>query len=325
MPKTTSIGKPTLFFREIQNEKKWRKTEKIVAIIESYLQDVENVYTFSSVDIKNVVEDPTEIDVAFSNIDDPAEFFNFVQVRDRSGGQGRPWVEQVIGQKNSLGINNATMVSTSSFSGEAIRLAKNQEIKLRLLLPESIDEIKKWFKPDYIGLEQPLTKIIHCSLLTSKGKQVQELKTDNKNLNEKSVLLPTQKPNEFHSIPLTKVFDVDVLQNPDRKEELFERIIPDNEFHEVTLAIEYKNPRLFAYSEGEILPIRVIIFKVQVKNHKIFFPIEESYKYLDADSSELLAQATIFVGQLSGQKYYATLIRHKCENSQCLLGGAFYQ
>ena len=91
------------------------------------------------------------------------------------------------------------------------------------------------------------------------------------------------------------------------------------------MAIEYKNPRLFAYSEGEILPIRVIIFKVQVKNHKIFFPIEESYKYLDADSSELLAQATIFVGQLSGQKYYATLIRHKCENSQCLLGGAFYQ
>jgi hypothetical protein len=142
MPEITIEGKPQLFFSANASDKPWRLVERIVAVIESFFQDKDDVYTYSPAHIANVVGDPTEVDVAYSYVPDPRDAFQFVQVRDRNDIQGRPWVEQVLGQQQSLDISNSTMVSTEPFSGNAIRLAKEKSINLRVLLPETEENIR---------------------------------------------------------------------------------------------------------------------------------------------------------------------------------------
>lgn len=143
MPKITVEGKPTLFLSAGAADKSWRLTEKIVAVVESCLQGRNDAYVFSSAKIPNVVGDLTEVDVAFSSVSDPTKLFEFVQVSERAGTQGRPWVEQVLGQMKELEIDAATVVSTEKFSPYAIRLARSQNIALRILHPETQKNIRK--------------------------------------------------------------------------------------------------------------------------------------------------------------------------------------
>ena len=53
---------------------------------------------------------------AFADVSDPTTSFDFVQIRDRDNTEGRPWVEQILGQRNSLEIGIGAMVLTERFS-----------------------------------------------------------------------------------------------------------------------------------------------------------------------------------------------------------------
>jgi hypothetical protein len=245
MPIVSSEGKARLFFSTNDPDELWRFKEKVVAVIESYFQDTDDMYVFSSVRIPNIVGDPTEVDVAYSTITDPTEFFEFVQVRDRSNTQGRPWVEQIVGQRRSLDIEAGTMVSTSEFSKQAIRLAKNQKIPLRLLLPESVENIKFWYSSDYVGIANPIIEIDHSSILVARGDRIYELIADRKKCIEKNVFVPTDELDQYKIISLRRVFDVDIMKHSEREEEFIGKLPKDDLFHNATVGIEYEEPRLF--------------------------------------------------------------------------------
>ena len=197
MPTVTVEGKRQLFFSDNDPDKSWRLKEKIVAVVESYFQGLDDVYAFSSIGVPNVVGDSTEVDVVYSGISDPTEAFEFVQVRDRASTQGRPWVEQVMGQQRSLSINRATMVSTEPFSKKAIRLAKDQNIALRLLLPETVQNIKQWYIPDSIGVQRPLVQVAEASILVRIGERTLKFKADSERSSENNILVPTRQPHHY--------------------------------------------------------------------------------------------------------------------------------
>ncbi len=335
MPKVTIEGKPRLYFSTNAADKSWRLKEKISAVIESYFQGLDDLYVFSSKRIKNIVNDPEEVDVAFANISDPTSIFEFVQVRDRENTEGRPWVEQMLGQRNSLGVHAGIMVSTDQFSQPAIRLASKNNIRLRLLLPETDENIKLWYKPNTIGIQSPIVEIDHCSVLAKADDRILEFKADESKSLEDNILVPTTDMHKYRVVSLSRVFDVDVMHNETRQEDFLAKIPMDVEFHKANVAIEYKQPRLYLkakppYARGTgnnegILPIMGIVFFVRANHQFLNFPIAHRYKYLNAISNECIAQAIIAEVYLENQQYYVCLVRHNIVGDNRNIGGAFFR
>lgn len=327
MPKVTTEGKPRLYFSVNAADKSWRLKEKIAAVIESYFQDLDDLYVFSSKRIKNIVDDPEEVDVAFANISDPTSIFEFVQVRDRENTEGRPWVEQILGQRTSLGIDAGTMVSTDQFSQPAIRLASKNNIRLRLLLPETDENIKLWYKPNTIGIESPIVEIDHCSVLAKVDDRILEFKAAESKSLEDNILVPTTDRHKYRVISLSRVFDVDVMRDEKRHEDFLAKIPTDVAFHKAIAAIEYKQPRLYLrYKEG-IHPIVGIVFFARANRQFVNYPITYRYKYLDAISNECIAQAIVADVYLENQQYYICLVRHNIvgDSRNVGIGGGFFR
>jgi len=335
MPKATSEGKPTLFFSANNKDKQWRIKEKFTAVIESSLQNLENFYTYSSINIPNVIGDLEELDVAFSRIDNPKEIFQFIQIRDRNQTEGRPWIQQIIGQQHTLGINAGIAVSTKKFSKYAINIAPKFSIDLRLIHPENTKEIKKWFKPDYIGLHKPVSKIEMCSILISSENKIIELKANKKKINESNVFVHTNDTKDYQLISLNRVFNVDVLNNKKQCDSLFEKIPFDLNFHKTTVAIEYKEPRLFVTlnqnsKKGfniteKLSPIRAIVFFIKASNRTLKATIKHQYKYIDATNGSVLAHMIAGEVNINDEINYISLVRHSCNQELCKIGGSFFQ
>lgn len=334
MPSISSEGKPRIFFSDNSPDESWRFSEKIVAIIESYFRGLDDLYIYSSKTIKNVVGDPEEIDVAFCDVSDPTSTFDFVQVRNRENVEGRPWVEQVLGQRTSLGINAGIMVSTEQFSQPAINLAIKNDIPLRLLLTETDENIKTWYRPDSIGLSNPIVKIIHCSLLAKMDDKIVEFKADGKKILENNILVPTTDVNTHNVISLRRVFDVDVMQNNTRHEEFLSKIPQDATFHKATVAIEYEQPCLYLKANlternptnktTAILPINGIVFFLDASRQFINTPITHRYKYIDVIKNNCIAQAVVSELNFNNQRYYICLVRHNIIGDNRNIGGAFF-
>lgn len=335
MPKITVEGKPTLFFSTNDVDKSWRLKEKVIAVVESYLQGLDDLYVFSSIKLPNVVGDPTEVDGAFSNIPDPTESFRFVQVRDRADTEGRPWIEQVMGQRRSLGIDAVTVASTEQFSRYAIRLASRENIRLRLLHPETDENIKKWYKPDSIGVESPLVEIVTCSVLARIGDRIEEFKADRVKTLENNILVPAAEPHKYKVISLSRVFDVDVMQNQKHREGFLAEVPQDGVFHKATVPYQYEQPRLYlrvegvpsvvAGDRGNIFPIGGIVFFVVVNRQFLNAPITHRYKYLDAVSKEKIAEVIVAEAEIEYQCHYICLVRHSCDDETSQLGGALFR
>lgn len=335
MPKVTVEGKPRLFFSDNDPDKSWRLKEKIVAVVESYFQGLDDVYAFSSIGMRNVVGDSTEVDVAYSSIPDPTEAFEFVQVRDRAGTQGRPWVEQIMGQQRSLGINRATMVSTEPFSKKAIRLAKDQNINLRVLLPETEQNIKQWYTPDFIGIQKPLVQVTEASILARIGDKICEFKADAERSLENNILVPTGEADHYKAISLSRVFDVDVMQDTKRHDEFLEKIPEGAAFHKATVAMQYEQPRLYlkvvepdeggSGTAAQVQPISAMVFFVKATRQFTNYHISHRYKYVDALADEVIAQTIVSEAVVDKQRWYICLVRHSIGKENYQVGGAFFR
>jgi len=325
VPKITVEGKPTLFFSASAADKSWRLTEKVVAVVESCLQGRDDAYVFSSAKIPNVVGDLTEVDVAFSSVSDPTELFEFVQVRDRAGTQGRPWVEQVMGQMKALEIDAATVVSTEEFSPYAIRLAHSQDIALRLLHPETEENIRKWYKADSLGVEQPLVEMVECRVIAKIGDRFQQFKAGRKRSSNNNILVPTREPHTYRLVSLSRVFDVDVMLGQRHHDEFLAQVPRDGVFHKALVGIEYEKPRLFLRFRGGIFPITHIAFLVMANRQFVDMPITYRYKYLDAASNQRIAEAIVGEATIEHQRHYMCLVRYSCDGETWQLGGAFFR
>lgn len=325
MPKITIEGKPRVFFSPSDADKSWRLTEKIVAVVESYLQPLEDLYIFSSKKIANVVGDLTEVDVAYSSISDPTEFLNFVEVRDRADTEGRPWVEQVMGRMAALGIDAATMVSTEEFSPYAIRLAPTQNIALRLLHPETEENIRKWYKADSFGMEHPLVEIVECRVVARMGDRFQEFKADRARSLENNMLVLTKEPHTYRVVCLSRVFDVEVMLHQRRHDEFLSQVPRDGVFHKALVGIEYEKARLFLRFRGGIFPITHIVFSVMAIRQFVDMPITHRYKYLDGVTKQKIAEAVVHEAEIQHQRHYMCLVRYSWADETFQLGGVFFR
>lgn len=326
MPKLTLEGKPTLFFSTNEADKSWRLKEKVVAVIESYLQERDDIFTLSHAKITDVIGSLEEVDVAYTSLSDPRKFFSFVEVRDRSKKVGRPYIQEIMGKRDSLRIDACKVVSTRGFSRDAIRLASHKDIPLRLLASETEQNIKLWYKPDTVKVHAPLFEIVKCSILARIGDGISEFKADRKKVLENNILIPTEEPHRYKVISLLRVFEVDVMQNPEHRDELFSKLPEDRMFHKASIAIQYQNPRLYlkVKKQPSPIPIAAIVFFAMITGNTIDVKITERYKYLDAIKKKKIAALLLGSFEIKQKRHYICLMRYNCDGETCQLGGAFF-
>lgn len=184
--------------------------------------------------------------MAYASMSDPTEYFSFVEVRDRSKKVGRQYIQEIMGKRTSLNIDACKVVSTKGFSRDAIHLAFHQDISLRLLTSETEQNIKRWFKPDVIQVEYPLSEIVKCSILARIGNKIYEFKAGREKVLENNILVFTKEPHRYRVISLSRIFNADVMHNPERRDKLCASIPADRMFHKAPpVAIQYKPARLY--------------------------------------------------------------------------------
>jgi hypothetical protein len=227
------------------------------------------------------------------------------------------------------------MVSTYAFSDQAIRLARERRIQLRLLLPESQENTRQWYRRDYLGITSPIVEIDKCSLLVVKSGKIHELRVDQIQCSEKNILVGRDVEEHYAPISLRRVFHVDVMSRPDREQEFIGRLPKDAAFHNATICVKYQQPSLHVRFDGlladgtqcrnEILPIEGIVFFARVNRQFKRFPIGRRLRYVDADSNDILAQAILSEITIGEEQFYFCLVRYSTADSRYEVGGGFFK
>lgn len=320
MPTVSAVGKPILFFSTHNADRGWRLKEKLVAIIESYLQPIPEPYTFSNAHLPDVIGSMEEVDVAFAEVGDPTAAFSFVEVRDRESNVGRGYIEELIGKRKALGLTECTVVSTRGFSRDATALAEHEGIKARRLLPSTLAD-EPWFKPDAVSIDQLVVRIERSAVVLSDSGRVLTPESEG---DTAPVLAPTGQEGDYRAIPVGRVFQVDFLGNPERRTQLMQRVPMDGKLHPANYSITYQQPRLAVEREGRLLPVHGVAFHTRVGLVEIRAPIAEAHRYFDAASEQLLAQALLAPFELDGQRRYVCLVRYSPQGGKCVIGGALF-
>jgi hypothetical protein len=348
MPKIVSYGNPSIHFSYNSKDKSWRLKEKIVAIIESYLQGREDILTFSSVKVTDIVGDPEELDIAYASMNEPNDYFSFVEVRNRGSVVQRNYIQEIIGKKESIDIKSCKIVSTKGFSKNAIRMASHVGIPLMILLPETEENIKLWFKPEIIHVRFPITKLVRCFIkATNKNKEYDlhyyytREKTDNEgNLhfeefpdvdmvsNRWRFLVPIEKSNEYKTITFSKVFEIEYLNKSRYRAELEAKTPADNVFHTNKHSLKFEPGLVYveyeSNKESELLNVLSIEFFFLVNLNQKDAPIVERYKYINAVSKEIIADVLLASYEKSLEHYYVCLVRLRNADKSYRLGGAHF-
>lgn len=322
----TIEGKPTLFFSASHADKSWRLTEKIVAVIESFLQCRDELFTLSSARIRDIARDLEDVDVAYTSTPHPMDPFSSVEVKDTKGKVGRQYIQEVMGKRDSLGIDTCVVVSTSGFTRNAIRLASRPEVSipLRLLHPETEENIRKWYRADFIAA-WPLVQIVQWHVEGTTVGTIQESEVDRVKTSENNILVPTRKPHTYRVLPLPRVFDVEVMEHREYRDKFLPEIPDDGAFHEVSVPVQYEKPRLYWQSGAVFLSIERIDFLGRAKRPFPNAPITHRYKYLDAVSNQKIAEAIVAEARIKGQRHYICLVRYSWVGETFQLGGGFFR
>ena len=320
MPSVSSIGQPTLFFNSNHAAEDWRLKEKIVALIESFLQPVANPYTFSDARLPDVIGSTEQTDVVFSVTPDLLAAFAFVEVRDRKEKVGRPYVQEIMGKRESLGVPSCIIASTKGFSRDAIALATSHGILLRVL-NDSTPSDETWYQGGSLRASNEIIRINRVIVLAMNGDQLIRGECEG---DQAPILAPTGRADEYQPVPIGAVLQVDILSHKDRTKEQLAKVPRDGHPHEVVFSVEYKKPRLTLDWEGTLLPVKRVIFLSEVGYLEEDAPFVEAYRYLDPASGELLAQALLARVNVEGQNGYACLVRHHVNNRTFHVAGGYF-
>lgn len=335
MPGISSHASNRLFFTQRKKDERWRLLEQLTAVIESYLLPVADPYAFSPAKVPNKVQDLVEVDVAYCLTSDPRCPFSFVQIRDRSNNIGRPYMEQVVGQKATLGINQAVVVSSSGFSSSALRLAKAEDIATRILRVASPEELAEWCSLSHLEIKQPVFKVMDVTSICKKGNGFRTYKVpaglspynvpflepvENTSTQFDQITLdPTGRP--FKIIPIGAVLNR-ILAQGTHYEELISKIPEDGHPHVATIAQEFSKSIYYLKSTEGVEQVNGLVLNVEAQRNFVA-PLSASYHYIDAQDKHTLGDIVVAEFIIGDSSFRFCLTRTLWPDGQ-RVGGAYY-
>jgi hypothetical protein len=322
MPQVSTPGKPRIFFNDNSDDKEWRLAEKVTALIESYFQGHEDLFVYSPSRVRNVVGDHEELDVTYATVDDPTSAFEFVQVRDRNQVEGRPWIQQVLGQRETQQWHSGTVVSTHGFADTAIRLSAQQGLRLRLLLPEE-PQNQAWIQNDALG-QSTMSVVIHCcDIAISCSNGTRRFRAEGEKCELPLIMVPRDAPDKALRVSLKSVFDTEVLN--ERENDILAHRNENNEVVNLCVCVQHETPYLQAQVDTEVGTVTELAFLISAKLNHTRYPITHRYKYLDGITNERIAEAVMAKFTQNSDTWYFCLVMVPNKDGAMRIGGSLFR
>ncbi|MHB8974308.1 MAG: hypothetical protein ACYC3X_28615 [Pirellulaceae bacterium] len=260
----------------------WRSFEELVSRIEKALAG-ENVKVTSPDFVPCITTGtPREVDASIRTRVGSAEILVTVECRNRVAVQDVTWIEQLAAKKKNIGAAKTIAVAASGFSAEAIRIARENAIDLRILDEITVDDIKSWM---------PLQAMVHvfkdCGLngspeiafFAEPGDEQQEA-------GGHSAAQPIFRSPSGEPLSLN-----DIWLRADDQLKIFDKVPMDNNDHFVEVMIEPSDTLQLCTSQG-IRRVKSITMPLRLRWKHEFFPLSDAtvVRYGPADSADVLPE-----------------------------------
>jgi hypothetical protein len=128
----------------------WKDFERLVARIEQVLAG--DAVTIASPDrIRSLITGRLrEVDASLRSRVGSAELLVTVECRRRGAKQDVTWIEQLGSKKQAIGAARTIAVSSSAFSSDAVQVAKQYGIDLRILSEIGDADMQDWVLPRFV-------------------------------------------------------------------------------------------------------------------------------------------------------------------------------
>ncbi len=128
----------------MSNDPKWRQVEKIVALMESALDGTNAVITSPDKIPELSSGHLRDVDVTIKQRIGSQEVVIGIECRTHRRRQGTPWLEQLKGKRDNLGLAKIVAVSTSGFSKDGRDYASRNGIELCELDRVQTEDVRQW-------------------------------------------------------------------------------------------------------------------------------------------------------------------------------------
>jgi hypothetical protein len=131
----------------------WREFEKLIARIEQAMAPYSAEVKSPDHIPDKVTGEPREVDASIRYKIGTCPILITVECRDRSATEDVRWIEQLLEKKRSVGAAMTLAVSSSEFSGPAIKKAAALGIEIRTLRDAAPDEFVQWLRFQNVVLD----------------------------------------------------------------------------------------------------------------------------------------------------------------------------
>jgi hypothetical protein len=230
--------------------------------------------------------------------------FNWlIECRDRptQGPAPGSWIEQLVGRRDRFNFDKVTAVSTTGFAKVAIDFAKEKGIELRSVDEISVENIRDWFLPTYLGIYKQHGNLQHAELRISvenHNKYAESLKKVLANSGSNAKILKSIKDGKKYS--LVNAFQGIINHN----QQIFKGLKPNSESKKITIRAQYTNPndRFQIEVDNELIDINEVIYFAELSIIETKVQISRIKQYTDTIESKLISESVGFDFQIEGLK-----------------------
>ncbi len=127
-----------------------------------------------------------EVDVLVEYELGTVQIMVIIECRDRKSSQDTQWIEQIATKVNDLNANKVIAVSSSKFTGPALKKAIHYGIETRLLEEVNANVIGDWWKVEHLQVARTSYLIKSSQIICEKPKMVVD-KLKGKKVNDKFI------------------------------------------------------------------------------------------------------------------------------------------
>jgi hypothetical protein len=241
-----------------------------------------------------------EFDVEVSGRVGSTDFSWLIECRDRPATGSAPisWVEQLVGRKTRFNFGKVTAVSTTGFTSEAIRYAKQQGIETRSVNSISVDQFRPWLSTPHISWVNRTHKLTNVILVLDDNDEAfqEKVQTFLKQISGDTPAL--QSTSNGRSSTFKEAFLGAVQLQPNA----WEGVQPNAAPRLIRLRVKYDNDldHFVVEVDGIKQRVREILFEGELILEELQFPLQ-ARRYLSGDRIDPIAEIAKFEGT-SGEK-----------------------
>jgi hypothetical protein len=279
-----------------------REFELLIKKIEETLLPENAVITSPDFITDKITGQNREVDISIRSNIGTIPILIVIECRDRQGDEDTTWIEQLHTKTCDINANKIIAVSSSGFSGNAIKKGIHYGIETRTFNDITLADIKDWCNIEFLVMYYRNYQMLVADFTIENMENLKGNPFDGVDISEN--FLVRTKDN-------VKVGLKSAFQGIAQANDIWASIPTDNSIHRKTINVNFSNPedRFQIENNGTIYPINAIKFVVDMRIEPKNIPISKITSYNSQDGP--IAQSIEFEGILPNRNNILKLVKTK--------------